>query len=137
MFKKLNRTLYPPSSRPVMVWDGECGFCKYWIRVWEKRTGESIEYVTFQHQADRFPDIPKKYFEDAVRLIEPDGKIYDGPDAAYRSMQYYKRKPVKVFHKWYKNNRLFKTISDYGYHFVTTHRPFMLKLSKLIFGRNQ
>ena len=133
MFKKLSRTFYPP-DRPVMVWDGKCGFCRYWISVWKKRTNESIEYVTFQDHADRFPDIAVEYFEGAVRLIEPDGTIYNGPDAAYRSMRYYKDKPVKLFHRWYARSRFFKRISDYGYHFVTTHRPFLLKLSKLIFG---
>ncbi|GAA0893696.1 hypothetical protein GCM10009122_33750 [Fulvivirga kasyanovii] len=103
--------------------------------MWQKHTSESIEYITFQADADRFPDIPKKYFEGAVRLIEPDGRIYNGPDAAYRSMEYYKGKPVKFFHRWYTRSRFFKVISDYGYHFVTTHRPFLLKLSRLLFGR--
>ncbi|UII31393.1 DCC1-like thiol-disulfide oxidoreductase family protein [Fulvivirga ulvae] len=130
----MKRTLYPPAKKPVMVWDGKCGFCQYWITVWKKHTGGAIEYVTFQRQAGRFPDIPESYFEGAVRLIEPDGRVYNGPDAAYRSMRYYKRRPVSFFHRWYTRSGFFRAISDYGYHFVTTHRPFMLKLSKLIFG---
>ncbi|MGI8893042.1 MAG: thiol-disulfide oxidoreductase DCC family protein, partial [Bacteroidia bacterium] len=69
-----------------MVWDGECGFCHYWIIRWKMITGDKIEYNTFQNVAGNFPDIPVDRFREAVRLIETDGSISSGPKAAFRSL---------------------------------------------------
>ena len=33
---------------PVLVFDGECGFCRVWVEYWKRLTGERVEYVAFQ-----------------------------------------------------------------------------------------
>lgn len=135
MFQDVERTAYAPRERPVMVWDGRCGFCKYWISVWKSKTGEKLLYQTYQESASDFGDIPEEKFREAVRLIEQDGQVYGGPDAAFRSMFYYPQ-PITFWHKLYRKVWLFRKISDYGYWFVTSHRPFMLTLSKMMWGSN-
>ena len=85
MFTKFYRTNYPPTEKPMMVWDGECGFCKYWVTRWKMYTGDRITYKTYQEVASQFKDIPLKEFKKASRLIEPNGSVYSGPDSAYRS----------------------------------------------------
>jgi len=135
MFTKFKKTAYLPSEKPVFVWDGECGFCKYWVTYWEFNTEDKIEYKTFQNTAAQFKDIPLKEFKKASRLIETDGSIFSGPDSAYRSFTYFKKKPFP-WHSWYKKYNLFAKLSDHGYNFIAKNRAFMFTVTKLFFGKN-
>ena len=29
-------------SRPLLVYDGDCQFCAYWARYWQKLTGDAV-----------------------------------------------------------------------------------------------
>lgn len=135
MFSKIEKTNFPPPEKPMMVWDGECGFCKYWITNWQSKTKDRIVYRTFQEVAGLFKDIPLKEFKKASRLIETDGSIYSGPNSAYRSFIYFEKSPFPA-HAWYQKNNWFTSLSDHSYNFIAKHRGFMLKLSKLFFGKD-
>lgn len=100
MFAKITSTEYPPAIRPIMVWDGNCPFCKFWVEYLKRLTADRIDYAPFQEVNDCFGDIPMEAFKGAVQFIEPDGKVYSGPDTAYRSLLYTKR-PVPLFHRLY------------------------------------
>lgn len=135
MFAKIKETAFPPKEKPMMVWDGECGFCKYWITNWKAKTDDRIEYRTFQKVAQQFKDIPLKEFKKASRLIEPDGSIYSGPDSAYRSFLYF-RKDNSPWHRWYSKYKTFHFLSNHAYNFIAKNRSFMFSLTKLFFGKN-
>ncbi|PYL23544.1 MAG: hypothetical protein DMF37_09540 [Verrucomicrobia bacterium] len=47
-----------PPHKPLMIWDGECHFCKRWIERWREITAGEVDYVTYQEAADRYPEIP-------------------------------------------------------------------------------
>ncbi|RFN58606.1 thiol-disulfide oxidoreductase DCC family protein [Marixanthomonas ophiurae] len=134
MFRKFSTTNYPPTSKPVLVWDGECGFCKYWVTRWKSMTNDKIDYITYQEIASQFQDIPIKEFKKASRLIETDGKVYSGPNSAYRSYTYTNKS--LPWHKWYTNYNWFTQLSDHGYNFIAKHRSFFFNLTKLFFGSN-
>src|SRR6185503_17174184 len=51
------------SARPIMIFDGNCGFCGIWIDYWKRLTGDSILYEPYQEAADRFPRIPRENFQ--------------------------------------------------------------------------
>src|SRR5437762_5333666 len=82
----------PP--KPLMIWDGECHFCKRWIERWREITAGEVEYVTYQEAANRFPEIPIEQFKRAVAFIEPDGKAFFAAEAVYRSLCY------RFFRRW-------------------------------------
>ncbi|PVW16209.1 thiol-disulfide oxidoreductase DCC family protein [Marixanthomonas spongiae] len=132
MFRKFKKTKYPPSHKPVLVWDGECGFCKYWVIRWKSLTSGNIVYKTYQEVASQFQDIPIKEFKKASRLIETDGCVYSGPDSAYRSYTYTNK--TWPWHNWYTRYNWFATLSDHGYNYIAKHRPFFFDLTKLCFG---
>ena len=134
MFQKFEQTAYPPGYKPVLVWDGECGFCKYWVTRWKSLTGEKVTYKTYQETAHQFPDIPLKEFKKASRLIETDGKIYSGPDSAYRSYTYTNKN--LPWHTWYHQHNWFTKLSDHGYNYIAKQRPLFFTLTKLFFGKN-
>ena len=134
MFQKFDKTKYPPSEKPMMVWDGECGFCKYWVTRWHNLTGNSIVYKTYQEVAQQYQDIPLKEFKKASRLIETNGAIYSGPDSAYRSYTYTKKN--HSWHQWYQKYDWFTALSDHGYNYIAKNRGFFFKLTKAFFGTN-
>ncbi|MGH7753201.1 MAG: thiol-disulfide oxidoreductase DCC family protein [Gemmatimonadales bacterium] len=77
-------TALAPPSRPVLIYDGECAFCRRWverIRRWDRR--HAIDAVPFQDAARvaRF-GIPKADLHAAMHLVLPDGRAFAGGAAA-------------------------------------------------------
>ena len=72
----------------MLVFDGDCHFCRRWIARWHQATGDAIDYLPFQDEsiAARFPEIPREKFEQAVHLILPDGSVCGGAEAVFRSL---------------------------------------------------
>jgi predicted DCC family thiol-disulfide oxidoreductase YuxK len=77
-----------PPTKPVLVFDGDCGFCRHWVKRWRRRTGETIDYLPAQDAAvgPRFPEIPAAAYATSVQLIETDGQVYDGAEAVLRTL---------------------------------------------------
>lgn len=134
MYDQLESTQYPPKGLPLMVYDGNCGFCKYWIVKWKKLTKDSIEYAPYQEVSQQFKDISVDSFQSAVRLILPNGSIVSGPGAAYYSNQ--SHKIFSSLYKLYIGNTTFRTLSNGLYKWVADHRSFMYKLSVGCLGKN-
>ena len=38
-------------TRPLLIYDGDCGFCKYLVRYWQKLTGDRVAYAPYQETA--------------------------------------------------------------------------------------
>lgn len=135
MFTKVDRTDYPPQNKPLLVWDGDCGFCKYWVIKLKWITGDSINFEPYQNSAADFEDLDVSLFREASRLIETDGLIYSGPDSFYRSLIYTPYNRYKLHHYYHKYSS-FRFISNHAYSLIAKHRNFMFKVSKFIFGKN-
>lgn len=71
-------------ERPLIVFDGDCGFCRQWVRRWKGMTGDRIDYRPYQEAAPRFPEIGESAFARRVWLIEPDGHARGGAGAVFR-----------------------------------------------------
>jgi len=46
----------------LLVYDGDCDFCRLWVERWRARTGERVAYEPFQKAAKRFPERPLERF---------------------------------------------------------------------------
>src|SRR5215813_2218762 len=77
-----------PPRKPLLIWDGDCDFCRLWIDRWRQLTFDKVDYLTYQNVADRFPEIPAAEFARSIVLIEPDGTAFFGAEAVYRSLAY-------------------------------------------------
>jgi len=119
-------------QKPILVWDGECGFCRRWIERWRAITGDRVEYATFQDAASRFPQVRREDFARAVHLIEPDGAVNSGARAVFRSLSY------APGHGWlfglYRWFPLFAPISEWCYRRVSSQRPAADRLTRWIWG---
>src|SRR3954471_12364725 len=80
-----NRVANSP-LKPLVVFDGDCRFCRRWIERWREMTGTAVEDEAYQDAATRFPEIPREDFEKALHFIDRDGTVYRGPEAVFRSL---------------------------------------------------
>jgi len=73
-----------PPPRPLMIWDGECHFCRRWIERWREITAGEVEYAPYQEIPDRFPEIPREQFQRSVVYIDKTGQVFVAAEAVYR-----------------------------------------------------
>jgi hypothetical protein len=59
-----------PGSRPLLIYDGDCGFCFYWASYWQKLTGDRVDYRPYQQVAAQYPEISEAEFQRAVQYTE-------------------------------------------------------------------
>lgn len=117
-----------------MIYDGDCGFCKYWLVKWKKVSGEIFDFEPYQSAAERFKDIPKIEFQKAVQLILTNGEVYSGAKAAYYTYSVNGKLPVLF--KAYENLGAFRFLSDGLYKLIARNRNAAFTLTKLIFGKD-
>src|ERR1043166_8824844 len=113
--KSLFRVSNPP-PKALLIWDGECHFCRLWIERWQEITAGKVDYATYQEAAHQFSEIPAEQFKHAMALIEPDGKTFFAAEAVYRSLQY---RPSRRWLAWsYDHVPGFAAISEIAYKFI-------------------
>src|SRR5713101_2761919 len=121
-------------SKPLLIYDGDCGFCTYWARYWQNLTGDRISYAPYQEAAQRFPKIPLAEFQRAVQYIAPDGKIASAAEASFLTLSHARGKGVWL--ELYRRLPGFAAISERVYAFIAAHRPAFHRLSLGLWGRD-
>ena len=71
-------------TRPALIYDGECAFCRRQVARLQGRVGEAVAFETLQ-QADR-SGIPREDLERAVHFIDGEGKVTRGAEAVFRAL---------------------------------------------------
>ena len=123
-----------PGRRPLLIYDGDCGFCVYWARYWQKLTGDGVEYRPYQQVAAQYPEIPQAEFQRAVQYIAPDGTRASAAEASFLTLSH---APGKGF--WlhlYKHVPGFAPVSEWAYAFTAAHRPAFYRISLLLWGKD-
>ena len=106
--------------KPILIYDGNCGFCLYWINVWKNKTKDHVEYAPYQSVADQFPQISLGQFERSVQLVNSDGKISEGAKAVLQTLAY---NPNLVWAlRTYQSFPLFAKIAEATYYFIAKNR---------------
>jgi lipase maturation factor 1 len=123
-----------PLAKPLMIWDGECHFCKRWIERWREITAGKVDYTTYQEAAARFPEIPIERFKRAVAFIEPDGEAFFAAEAVYRSLRY------RSSRKWltwsYYHVPGFAAVSETAYKLIARNRSLGSSFTRLLWGKD-
>jgi len=122
----------PP--KPLLIWDGECDFCRLWIERWREITEGKVDYATYQEAAVRFPEIPVDQFTRAMAFIKPDGDVFFAADAVYRSLAY--RRSRRLLAWSYDRVPGFAAVSETGYGFIARHRNFTSAVTRLLWGND-
>jgi predicted DCC family thiol-disulfide oxidoreductase YuxK len=123
-----------PLSKPLLIWDGDCEFCRLWIERWRVVTAPHIDDEPYQTAATRFPEIPREQFERAVTYLECDGQVFFAAEAVYRSLLF---SPSRRWLWWsYHHIPGFGSISEFGYKFIARHREFASLITRLFWGED-
>jgi predicted DCC family thiol-disulfide oxidoreductase YuxK len=122
-------------ARPLLVYDGDCGFCRTWVARWRRAVGERIAYEPFQTAAPRFPAIPRRQFRAAVHLIMPDGDVFRGAEAVLRSLAL---APDRALFRWwlivYATVPGARPVAEWAYRWIADHRPILSRLTHYWMG---
>ncbi len=117
-----------------MVYDGDCGFCAYWARYWQKLTGDRVEYRPYQEVAPQYPAISQAEFQRAVRFIVPDGHRAAAAEASFLTLSHARGRGFWL--ALYRSLPGFATVSELAYAFIAAHRPAFFRLSLMLWGGN-
>lgn len=80
-----NQTVCMP-DKPLLIYDGECAFCRRQIRACQEVTGARVGYETLQAARARFPQIPPAEFSRAVQWVGSDGAVCSGAKAIFSAL---------------------------------------------------
>ncbi|HJT46056.1 MAG TPA: lipase maturation factor family protein [Chthoniobacterales bacterium] len=121
-----------PPPKPLIIWDGECHFCRRWIERWQEITGDKVDYVESQQIGDRFSEIAQAQFERSVIFIEPDGNVFYGAEAVFRSLR------CRGSRKWlswsYEHVPGFAPISEGCYRLIASNRRIASAVTQGLWG---
>jgi predicted DCC family thiol-disulfide oxidoreductase YuxK len=120
--------------RPKLIYDGDCGFCGYWARYWQKLTGDSVDYQPYQEVAAQYPTIPVTEFQRAVQYIAPDGHRASAAEASFLTLSHARGKGLWL--GFYRKVPGFAAISELAYAFIAAHRSAFYHISLLLWGRH-
>src|SRR5690242_17996138 len=124
----------PALSRPLLIYDGECGFCGYWARYWQRLTGERVEYRPYQEVAARFPEIAPAEFQRAVQYIAPEGRRASAAEASFLTLSHARGQGLWL--ALYRHVPGFAAVSELAYAFVAANRPAFFRASLFLWGRD-
>jgi predicted DCC family thiol-disulfide oxidoreductase YuxK len=113
--------------RPVLVFDGDCSFCRLWVGYWKSLTGDRVEYVPYQTDAGRFPNVPVSEFRKAVQLFEGESH-YSGAEAVFHLLP--SAPPLWA----YQHIPGMAAVSEALYRFIAVHRNAGYLLTRLFWG---
>jgi acetyl esterase len=115
-------TSKPTQARPVVVYDGDCPFCRKQVeRLKARDPGEYFEYCPRQQDGlvARFPKLAAGDFNSGMRLVHLDGEVSVGADAIYhiaRRLRTYK------YFAWLYRVPVAKQIARAAYAWIAAHR---------------
>lgn len=114
-------------ARPVLIYDGECAFCRACVKRWQALTGERIDYAPSQEAAATYPEIAAEAFKRSAQFISTDGDVSSGAEAVFRTLAF---APGRGWLLWlYLKIPGFAWLSEALYAFVASHRNFFSKLT--------
>jgi predicted DCC family thiol-disulfide oxidoreductase YuxK len=114
-----------PDRKPLLIYDGHCGFCKIWIDYWKRITGDRIDYAPSQEVGGQFPQIPAKAFSQSVQLVRPDGTVISGARAVFETLGH---------EKSYERARVLAWIAEGVYGFIAARRTLSYWVTRIAFG---
>jgi len=115
-------------SKPLLLFDGECGFCRRWIERWRKKAQGTVDFKPYQEVLNNFPQVSEAACEKAVQLVLPDGSVISGAHAVFKALGF-SGNFYRSLDRLYDRLPLFGKLSEKAYQWVSDHRSFLSKFS--------
>jgi predicted DCC family thiol-disulfide oxidoreductase YuxK len=125
-----------PPGRPLLIFDGECGFCRRWIERWRGLTRGRVDYAASQDVAGRFPEIPQEDFDESVRLVDTDGTVTAGAEAVYRALALAPNPILGLPLLVYRHLPGARAVAEWAYRAVARRRRLFSGVTRLLWGHD-
>src|SRR5262249_38420701 len=129
-----SRRVAQPPEKPLLIFDGDCGFCRRWVLRWKSWTAGRVDYAPFQEVGPRFPEISPEEFQRSVQFITPDGAVYDGAEAVFRSLACAPRGGWML--AAYEAVPGFAPVAELAYRTIAAHRTAASAVTNVLWGRS-
>jgi lipase maturation factor 1 len=124
----MEREQVPP---PLLVFDGDCSFCRAWVGYWKDLTGDQVGYSPLQEVGDRFPQLSHQHFTSAVQLIL-DGEVRSGAYAVFTALA---ALPGRRWMLWsYERIPGVAALCEAAYRTIAAHRSAAYWVTRLLWG---
>lgn len=121
-----------PPRKPLLIYDGDCGFCIFWMTRWRRKVEGLLDFQPYHEAAARFPELPIESFRQAAQLVEPDGRVTAGAEAFLRARAL---APGGGGWLWaYERVPGARALFDRVYRSVARNRPALYEVTRLTFG---
>jgi predicted DCC family thiol-disulfide oxidoreductase YuxK len=107
-------------TKPLLIYDDDCSFCKKQIKRFAKITGDRVDYAASQEVGSQFPQISSEQFQESVWLIE-EGRVSSAAEAVFRALAMQSSFWKLMLWK-YNHIPGFSNISEWMYQLVAKHR---------------
>src|SRR5665213_2784152 len=121
-------------SLPLLIYDGDCRFCIYWVRYWQRLTDHRVACAPYQEVAGQYPEIPLSAFRRAVQYVASDGRIASGAEACFLALSHAMGKSFWLM--LYRHLPGFAAITERVYALVSSHRSSLYRPSQWLWGRD-
>ena len=119
----------------IMLYDGDCGFCRQWIMRWRKAASEEVDFEPCQVPGllAQFPETSQAECARAVVLIDRESREkWVGAHAVFRALA---TNPKRGRMLWcYLHVPLLRPASEFLYRLVARNRKLFSKLSPWLTG---
>jgi len=121
------------TDRPLVIFDGHCGFCRIWVDFLRELTGERFAWAASQDVGSEYPQIPPEAFGKSVQLVLPDGTVETGARAVFHIAG---TVPGYAWLQWcFQYLPGFAFVTEHVYRFIASHRDFGYHATRLLWGR--
>ncbi|MCC7374410.1 MAG: DUF393 domain-containing protein [Verrucomicrobiales bacterium] len=117
-------------GRPVVIYDGDCGFCRRCVAKLKRLTANQIECLDrLDPQClARFPTLSPAALATSVHFVGIDGRVAQGAEAMFRAAALNSRWrwPLRAYLK----SRFLARAAETSYRFVANHRMLVSRLTR-------
>jgi predicted DCC family thiol-disulfide oxidoreductase YuxK len=78
----------PPKPHPVLLYNGDCSFNRRAAFLLRGVMRKQVDFADSNKAWARFPEVPRSYFKEEVKLITPTGHVYGGAEAVCKALTY-------------------------------------------------
>jgi predicted DCC family thiol-disulfide oxidoreductase YuxK len=123
-----------PPPKPLLIFDGDCHFCRHWVERWREMTTGRVDYASSQEAGANFPEIPPVAFTKSVQLVQPSGDVISGANAVFRSLE---SKPGGRASLWcYEHVPGFAAFTEAAYSAVAQNRYVASAATRWLWGND-
>ena len=120
--KMASPTQLPPRDTPLLLWDGECGFCARSVSWLRRMTSNTLDELPSEHRSGDAKRLTDEALAQAVHLLDRDGSVWTGAAAIFRALDLGGCRSGSLLWWLYRKLPLFAPVAEAGYRLVARSR---------------